>query len=154
MRDTHEFIREVNGRQYNAQSSIYFLPAGESSNSLSYSGPPSYSQLSWMCDRPLHASWLRISFLPTTNDLSPLSLVQIKSSMVACGELKLWCLAFICNEIPLFSAKQHHRHCVVLGDQLNPHPTMVEIILQPEPGVEKKVLDVGQSPFVILRKPH
>jgi hypothetical protein len=45
----------------------------------------------------------------------------------------------------LLSAKQHNRLCVVLGDQLNPHPTMVEFILQPEPGVGKKVLDIGQS---------
>lgn len=31
-RDAHEFIRKVNGRQFNAQSSVYFLPAGEFSN--------------------------------------------------------------------------------------------------------------------------
>lgn len=31
MRDIHEFIREVNGRRYNAQNTTYFLPAGESS---------------------------------------------------------------------------------------------------------------------------
>jgi len=30
MRDIHEFIREVNGRRYNAQNTTYFLPAGES----------------------------------------------------------------------------------------------------------------------------
>ena len=30
MRDTHEFIREYNGRSYNAQNSTYFLPAGQS----------------------------------------------------------------------------------------------------------------------------
>ena len=39
MRDTHEFIREVSGRQYNAQNTIYFLPAGESSNVPAYSLP-------------------------------------------------------------------------------------------------------------------
>lgn len=27
-RDMHEFIREVNGRSYNAQNTTYFLPAG------------------------------------------------------------------------------------------------------------------------------
>jgi hypothetical protein len=31
MGDTHEYIREVGGRQYNAQNTMYFLPAGESS---------------------------------------------------------------------------------------------------------------------------
>ena len=30
MRDVHEFIREYNGRSYNAQNSTYFLPAGQS----------------------------------------------------------------------------------------------------------------------------
>lgn len=30
MRDIHEFIREFNGRCYNAQNPIYFLPAGQS----------------------------------------------------------------------------------------------------------------------------
>ena len=30
MRDIHEFIREYNGRSYNAQNSTYFLPAGQS----------------------------------------------------------------------------------------------------------------------------
>lgn len=29
-RDMHEFIREVNGRSYNAQNTTYFLPAGQS----------------------------------------------------------------------------------------------------------------------------
>ena len=38
-RDTHEFTREVGGRQYNAQNTIYFLPAGESSNVPAYSLP-------------------------------------------------------------------------------------------------------------------
>ena len=37
MRDAHESIREVNGRQYNAQNSVYSLPAGESSNFPTYS---------------------------------------------------------------------------------------------------------------------
>lgn len=32
MRDIHEFIREVNGRHYNAQNTTYFLPAGGSLN--------------------------------------------------------------------------------------------------------------------------
>jgi len=41
------------------------------------------------------------------------------------------------------SAKQHIRHCVALGGELNPHPKMVETILQPEPGVEKTILDLG-----------
>ena len=30
-RNTHELLREVDGRQYNAQNTIYFLPAGTSS---------------------------------------------------------------------------------------------------------------------------
>ena len=30
MRDIHEFIREYNGRSYNAQNPTYFLPAGQS----------------------------------------------------------------------------------------------------------------------------
>ena len=30
MRDAHESIREVGGRQYNAQNTAYFLPAGKS----------------------------------------------------------------------------------------------------------------------------
>lgn len=30
MRDIHEFIREFNGRRYNAQNTTYFLPAGQS----------------------------------------------------------------------------------------------------------------------------
>jgi hypothetical protein len=34
MRDVHEFIREVNGRRYNAQNTTYFLPAGQSSPSF------------------------------------------------------------------------------------------------------------------------
>ena len=29
MRDINEFLREVNGRRYNAQNTVYFLPAGE-----------------------------------------------------------------------------------------------------------------------------
>ena len=29
-RDIHEFLREVNGRRYNAQNTMYFLPAGQS----------------------------------------------------------------------------------------------------------------------------
>lgn len=41
MRDIHEFIREVNGRSYNAQNTTYFLPAGES---LTLIGPsPTHS---------------------------------------------------------------------------------------------------------------
>jgi hypothetical protein len=31
MRDIHEFIREFNGRRYNAQNSTYLFPAGEPS---------------------------------------------------------------------------------------------------------------------------
>ena len=30
MRDIHEYIREFNGRRYNAQNTTYFLPAGQS----------------------------------------------------------------------------------------------------------------------------
>ena len=44
-----------------------------------------------------------------------------------------------------FSAKQHVGHCTILGDELYPRPEMVEFILRPEPGVEKKVLDIGLS---------
>ena len=53
MRDAHEFIRKVNGRQFNAQNPVYFLPAGESSNFPAYS-PSLYCKLSWMYDLPLH----------------------------------------------------------------------------------------------------
>ena len=63
-----------------------------------------------------------------------------------------WCLTAIHYDTSLFSGKQHARHCVVLGNELNPHPTMVEIVLQPETGVEKKVLDIGQSPSLIPQK--
>lgn len=89
---------------------------------------------------------------PLINHLLPLPLVQIKSSMLACTNPKPWCFAAIHYDSSLFSAKQHNRHCVILGDELNPHPAMVEIILQPEMGVEKKVLDIGQSPSVIPKK--
>ena len=37
MRDAHESIREVKGRQYNAQNIVYSLPAGEPSNFPTYS---------------------------------------------------------------------------------------------------------------------
>jgi len=62
--------------------------------------------------------------------------------MVACGYPKhSFSFAFITS---LFSSgKQHIRCCVALGDELNPHPKMVETILRPEPGVEKTVLDLG-----------
>ena len=30
--NTHQFIREVNGRYFNAQNTLYFLPSGESFN--------------------------------------------------------------------------------------------------------------------------
>ena len=78
--------------------------------------------------------------------LLPLSLVQTKSNMLACMNPTPWC--FVATHYDLFSAKQHNRHLVVLGDELNPHPAMVEVILQPEMGVEKRVLDIGQSPSV------
>ena len=51
-----------------------------------------------------------------------------------------------------FSNKQHTRHCIAFGDELTPHPAMVEIILQPEIGVKKMVLDIGQSLFVVPPK--
>ena len=72
--------------------------------------------------------------------------------MLACMNPKLCCLATIHYDTSFFSAKQHTRHCVVLGDELTPHPVMVEIVLQPETGVEKKVLDIGQSPSVVPQK--
>ena len=43
---------------------------------------------------------------------------------------------------PTFSDKQHIRNCFCLDD-LFPHAAMVDFILRPEPGVEKKVLDIG-----------
>ncbi len=61
-RDAHEFIRKVNGRQFQAQNSVYFLPAGESSKFPA--NPPSlYHTLSCMRDRPLHGFSLRMDFL-------------------------------------------------------------------------------------------
>ena len=36
IRGAHESIREVNGRQYNAQNTVYSLPAGESSKFPTY----------------------------------------------------------------------------------------------------------------------
>ena len=71
--------------------------------------------------------------------------------MVACGYPKHGARLLFTVTL-LFSRYQHNRHCIALGDELNPHPEMVEIILRPEPGVEKKVLDVGQSPSVIIRQ--
>ena len=71
--------------------------------------------------------------------------------MVACGYPKHGARLLFTVTL-LFSRYQHNRHCIALGDELNPHPEMVEIILRPEPGVEKKVLDVGQSPSVITRQ--
>ena len=62
------------------------------------------------------------------------------------------CIASIHYDIPLFSGKQHMLSRIAIGDELYPHPEMVEIILRPEPGVEKKVLDLGPLPFVIPRK--
>ena len=77
MRDAHESIREVNGRQYNARNTVYSLPAGESSKFPTYS--PSLSpKLSWMCNRPLHVFLLCMDFFlvdqsPITYSLFPLS---------------------------------------------------------------------------------
>ena len=45
-----------------------------------------------------------------------------------------------------FSDKQHIRHCICFGGELYPHSDMVDAVLQPEPGAEKKVLDIGASP--------
>jgi hypothetical protein len=47
MRDTHESIREVNGRQYNAQNTTYFLPASESPSLPTY--PPLWTPNSHAC---------------------------------------------------------------------------------------------------------
>ncbi len=107
-----------------------------------------YSQLSRVCNRFLHAFQLR--FFPDQS-LTTFP-VQTKLSMVACeyptpGASFLFAMTHF-----LLSGKQHNRHCVTLGNELTPHPKMVEIILRPEPGVEKKVLDVGQSSSVIPRK--
>lgn len=77
IRNTHQFTREVNGRYYNAQNTLYFLPAGELPNFSTYSSLL-YSQLSRVCNRLLHAFLLR--FFPDQS----LTTFQIKSSMVAC----------------------------------------------------------------------
>jgi hypothetical protein len=71
-RDIHEFIREYNGRRYNAQNSPYFLPAGE----------------------------LSLSSLPFWLDCPPRPLVQMNSSTAACGYPKPRPLAPIPYNIP------------------------------------------------------
>jgi hypothetical protein len=62
--------------------------------------------------------------------------------MVACGYPKPG-FSFIFITTHFFSGKMHTRHCVTLGGELTPHPKMVDIVLQPEQGVEKAVLDIG-----------
>jgi hypothetical protein len=52
----------------------------------------------------------------------------------------------------MFSDKQHVYQCVGLRGDLYPRPEMVDFILRPEPGVEKKVLDTGQLLAVIPGK--
>ena len=66
--NTHQFIREVNGRYYNAQNTLYFIPAGESPNFSTYSSLL-YSQRSCVRNRLLHA--FRLRCFPTNR--SPLS---------------------------------------------------------------------------------
>ena len=60
MRNIHEFIREYNGRSYNAQNSVYFLPAGQSeSRSLilqPYLSPTPQSQSFFQKDLSLMTS--------------------------------------------------------------------------------------------------
>jgi hypothetical protein len=130
MRDIHEFIREVDGRRYNAKNTTYFMPAGQSS-------------------RPL--------FRPSS--LPPLPLVQTISSTVACGSpipltSPLFLFLFLTPFIFSLSDKQHISHSVALRGDLYPRPEIVDFILRPEPGVEKKVLDIGQLSAVIPGKPH
>ena len=74
MRDIHKFIREVDGRRYNVQNTIYSLPAGELPSS-----PPHQHGYS---DPLLHTQSPDQSF--TTS-----SLLQMKSSTVACGYTNL-----------------------------------------------------------------
>ena len=79
-RNTHEFLREVDGRQYNSQNTPYILPAGKWSRS-----PPSYSQLSWMSNLSLHAFCLCTRPLFSDQSLTSSFPSQTKSSMIACG---------------------------------------------------------------------
>jgi len=68
-----------------------------------------------------------------------------------CRQNRVWSPVGIQNLVPrsylpllsFLSGKQHTRHCATLGDELSPHPKMVEIVLRPEPGVEKIILDIG-----------
>jgi hypothetical protein len=69
----------------------------------------------------------------------------MKSSGVVCGYNPQFSHFYFLQRSS-FSSKQHIRHCVSLGDELCPRPEMVDFILRPEPSVEKKVLDIGQSP--------
>jgi len=64
MRDIHEFIREFNGRSYNAQNYIYFLPAGQ------------FKSESLILQRYLS---------PSTSHSRPFPLMQIKLSTAACA---------------------------------------------------------------------
>jgi hypothetical protein len=66
---------------------------------------------------------------------------------------KLYSLTSV-SYVPLpFSDKQHIRHCIAFGGELYPRPEMIDFILRPEPGVEKRVLDIGKFFVVVLRKP-
>ena len=139
--DTHEFLREVDGRQYNSKNTTYLLPAGKWSRS-----PPSYSQLPWVSNLSLHAFCLCTGPLFPDRSLTSSFPSQTKSSMFACGYpnvFKTKYLAYIHHCTLFFSGKHHMRQCISLGDELYPHPKMVESVLRPEPGVEKKILDIG-----------
>jgi len=81
----------------------------------------------------------------------------MKSSTVACAlpvayPISLPDLPFLTSffpPLPFFSDKQHICFCITLGGELCPRPEMVDVILSPEPGVQKRVLDVGTLPTPI-----
>lgn len=97
-RDTHKFIREVNGRQFNAQNTTYFLPAGESSDLQAPLSSLS-SQSSWM-GQP--SAYLSAESLVSGPIIDPL-FMQIKSSMSACGYFEPCCIASVHDDISVAS---------------------------------------------------
>ena len=90
MRDIHEFIREFNGRTYNAQNPIYFLPAGQSES----------ESLILQCYFPSPSAFPRRIY-----HSRPLPLVQIKPSTAGCT-----------YPIPLASLYSVHDTCSVTSN--------------------------------------
>jgi hypothetical protein len=77
--------------------------------------------------------------------------VQTKLNTAACEYVQILVSRFCLY--PSHSDKQHIRHCIALGGELYPRPEMVDFILRPETGVEKKILDIGQYLVSVPRKP-